>query len=349
MKDKLSMVTIIILVIAMILLGCGRGNQAGPANNVETDGAKSTPAKEAHIIALSLGHEHSADSERQVVAAKLAELAKEKSHGTILITLFPQGGQEVKQIQSVRSGTQGMMIVSSAALESTIKEFSLFDLPYLFDDAKQADKILKGEVGKKFLGMLAQYNMIGLGFAWPNERNLFSNIPVYRAEDLTGFKTRVIQAPGYVKSYEAFGAYPLPMAYGEVFLAMQQGLVDGADVPPDQFVENNFIEISEYYNETKMHYVPIVIAVSKLTWDSMTSEQQEALQQATDEALAFEAEYNKTYYDKYYEKMKKKGIKIIEPDTESFKAASKSAYNDILKDIPTGQELLKAVEAAKNE
>jgi TRAP-type transport system periplasmic protein len=156
-----------------------------------------------------------------------------------------------------------------------------------------------------------------------------------------------LQAPGYVKTYEDLGAQPSPMAYGEVFLAVQQGVINGADVPPDQFVMDRFVEVAKYYNKTKIHYVPIVVAISKMQWDSMTPDQQKALQEATDEALDFGREYNKTYYDKYYEEMEKAGVEIVEPDIDSFKEATRGSYDAILKDVPNGQELLKAIQDAK--
>jgi len=337
----------IVIACVMVLAGCGNNNSN---KNVDASADKETANRDAKVMKLNLGHTLSDNSERQVVANKLAELADAKSNGTIKISNFPSGqlGGEVKQIQSVRSGTQGILFVSSAALTNTIPEYFLFDLPYLFDNAAQADKVLQGEIGQTFLDMLSQYDMVGLGFAWPNERNVFSDKPIRTANDLKGFKTRVIQAPGYVKTYEDLGAHPTPMAYGEVFLAAQQGVINGADIPPDQFVLDRFIEVAKYYNKTKIHYVPIIVAISKTQWNSMTPEQQKALQEATDEALEFGREYNKTYYDNFYEEMKNNGIEIIEPDIDSFKAATKKSYDAILKDIPNGEELLKAIEAAKN-
>jgi TRAP-type transport system periplasmic protein len=346
MKKKFSMILTTVLAGGMLLAGCG---QEATSSNTGANGDKAPDKKEAKVININLGHTLTDNSERQEVALKLAELAKEKSDGTINISIFPSGqlGGEVKQIQSVRSGTQGMLFTSSAALTNTVPEYFTFDLPYLFDSAEQVDKILAGDVGKQYLDMLEQHDMVGLGFAWPNERNIFSDKPIKSPADLKGFKTRVLQAPGYVKTYEDLGAQPSPMAYGEVFLAVQQGVINGADVPPDQFVMDKFAEVAKYYNKTKIHYVPIVVAISKMQWDSMTPDQQKALQEATDEALDFGREYNKTYYDKYYDEMEKAGVEIVEPDIDSFKEATKGSYDAILKDVPNGQELLKAIQEAK--
>lgn len=350
MKKRLALFIMAILAIGFVLVGCAQSNESSGTTETESSNTGTSGEKEeAQVIEINLGHTLTADSERQEVATKLAELAEEKSNGTVKISIFPQGqlGGEVKQIQSVRSGTQGMLFVSSAALTNTIPEYYLFDLPYIFDDATQADKVLQGQVGAQFLEMLNEHDMVGLGFAWPNERNIFSNKPIKTPADIAGFKTRVLQAPGYVTTYEDLGAHPTPMAYGEVFLAAQQGVIDGADVPPDQFVQDKFVEVAKYYNKTQIHYVPIVVAISKMQWDSMTEDQQKALQEATNEALEYGRELNKTYYDGFYDEMESQGVEIIESDIESFKESTKKSYEKILKDIPNGEELLQAVEEAK--
>ncbi|MBP1932184.1 TRAP transporter substrate-binding protein [Ammoniphilus resinae] len=355
MRKFMSSVLVTLVATSGLLVGCGGGESSSGGKESAAPANASAPAdqksesKPAEVIELNLGHTLTADSERQIIAEKMAQLAEEKSGGTIKISTFPQSqlGGEVKQIQSVRTGAQGMLIVSTAALENTYPEYSIFDLPYLFDSAEQANKVFQSEVGDKFLDMLSDQGLVGLGWGWANERNIFASKKVETPEDVKGLKTRVMQAPGYVKTYETLGAQPTPMAYGEVYLAVQQGTVDGGDTSPDQFVMDKFLEVAKYYNKTKLHYVPIVTAISKSKWDQMTPDQQKALQEAVDEALAFGVEYNKTYYDKYYEEMKKAGVEIVESDVEAFKKAAMPARESILKEIPNGEELLKEIEAAK--
>jgi TRAP-type transport system periplasmic protein len=290
-------------------------------------------------VKLSLGHSLTVDSERHVIANKIAELVKEKSNGTIEISIYPQSqlGGEVEQIENVQVGTQGMTIVSSASLETVAIEYSLFDIPYLFDSAEQAFQILNGEVGNKFIEILEGYNIKGLGFLWPNERNIFSHKPIQTVDDLKDFKIRVMEAPGYVKTYRELEARPVPTGYGEVYLAMRQGIIDGADTPPDQFVMSEFHRVSDYYNRTKMHYVPIVVIVSENKWNLMTDQQQLALKEAMEEASSFAKEINENYYDDYYSIMEKSGIEVIDSDIESFKKATSNVYKEIVKDIPNSE------------
>lgn len=354
-RKFLSLTLIAAFTTAVLFTGCESNasstNPSGVRGSISPGNKEPQEWKQPQTLELKLGHPLDVGSERHVIASKLADLAFQKSNKTLHITVYPQAklGDEVKAIQAVSSGIQGITFASTAAVGSTVKEYYLFDLPYLFENAEQADKVLRGEVGKKFLDMLPKYGMIGLGWAWPNERNLFSNKPIRKPEDLKNFKTRVLSAPGYVKAYESLGASPTPFTYSGIYTAAQQGVLDGADVPPDQYVMDKFVEVSKYYNKTKIHYVPMVVVVSKLQWDAMTRDQQQALQESADEALEYGREFNKTYYNAFYEQMKQAGIEIIEPDIASFKEASKQTYDSILKDVPNGRELLKLIETAKNK
>src|SRR5690606_38556371 len=134
------------------------------------------------------------------------------------INLFPQSqlGGEVKMIQAARIGALDMLITAQAPLVNTVKEYSLFDVPYLFDNLDQANKVLTGPVGKQFLDMLPKYNMVGLGFLSAMERNVFSARPVNNVGDMEGMKLRVMQSPGYVSAYKSLDVLPTPMAYGDL-------------------------------------------------------------------------------------------------------------------------------------
>ena len=150
---------------------------------------------------------------------ELTKVVEEKSNGSIKVTQFPQSqlGDEIKMIQSARSGTISMFVTGQAALENTVKEYEIFDIPYLFDSVQQANEVLSGEVGKKYLKMLEDYELVGLGWLSTMERNIFSTKEIKDVSDMKGLKLRVMQAPGYVDTYTAFNAQPTPMAYSEVY------------------------------------------------------------------------------------------------------------------------------------
>jgi tripartite ATP-independent transporter DctP family solute receptor len=303
----------------------------------------------AQTLELNVGHTLAPDSHYQVATTRMAELAAKKSNGQIKINVFPQSqlGGEVKMIQAARTGGLDMFITAQAPLVNTVKAYSLFDMPYLFDSVDQANKVLAGPVGKEFLDMLPKYNLVGLGFLSVMERNVFSSKPIKSGADMAGMKLRVMQSPGYVKAYESFGAQPTPMAYGDVYMSLQQGVVDGADTSPDQFVMDKFVEVSKYYNLTKVHYLPALLIVSKPKWDKLTPQQQAVLKSSADEALAESRAYYKKSYADSIERMKKAGVTVVEPNLAPMKQTSSKVDADLLANIPDGKKLYDKVQAAK--
>ena len=311
--------------------------------------AFATTLASAQAVSLNVGHTLAPDSHYQIATTKLAEIAAKKSNGQIKINVFPQSqlGGEVKMIQAARTGGLDMFITAQAPLTNTIKAYSLFDMPYLFDSVDQANKVLGGPVGKEFLDMLPKYNLVGLGWLSVMERNVFSSKPIRSDKDMAGMKLRVMQSPGYVKAYEAFGAQPTPMAYGDVYMALQQGVVDGADTSPDQFVMDKFVEVSKFYNITKVHYLPALLIVGKPSWDKLSDAHKKILQESAAEALAESRAYYKKSYDDSIANMKKAGVQVVEANAGNLKQTSAKVNDALLANIPDGKALYQKVQDAK--
>lgn len=303
-------------------------------------------ASSASALSLNLGHTLSPESHYQVMAEKMAELVKEKSDGDIVIHTFPQSqlGGEVMMIQGARTGTLDMLITAQAPLTGTIEAFSFFDIPYLFDSVDDANAALAGPLGDHFLEMLPEKNMVGLGWLSAMERNVFSSKAINNAGDLENMKIRVMQSPGYIEAYQSFGAMPTAMAYGDLYIALQQGVVDGGDTSPDQFVMDKFYEVSKYYNITKVHYLPALLIISKSRWDSLTEEQRGWLQESANEALAFGIAYYKQSYKDSLIKMRELGVTVVEPDVETLRQKSIAAREELIKQVPDGARLYELLE-----
>ncbi len=302
----------------------------------------------AQTVELNAGHVLTTSSHYHAAAAKLAEVAAAKSNGQIKITVFPsaQLGGEVKMIQSARTGTQDIVVTGEAPVENTVKEYSVFSFPYLFDSVDQANAVLASPVGREMLDLLPRYNLVGLGFISALERNIFTNGKIIRsAADMKGLKIRVIQGPGYVKAYEALGAQPTPMAYTELYMALQNNAVDAAENSPDVFLQDRFVEVSKTYVMAKIMYMPALIMMSKAKWDALSPEHKRIMQEASAEAVTFaNAHYKKDYADSL-EQMKKGKIQIIEPDLASFRATAPAVHAALLKDFPTVKPWLEKIQA----
>lgn len=306
----------------------------------------------AYALTMDVGHTLTTDSPFHVGATKFSELLKEKTNGKITVNVFPhsQLGGELTMIQGAVAGTTDILITGQPTLNNTVKEFLVFDAPFLFDNVEQANRILTGPVGQKFLDILPKYGMVGLGWFSAIERDVFGNRAVNTADDLKGMKIRVIQSPGYVDSYNALGAQATPMAYSELYLALQQKVIDGGETTPDQFVADKFIEVSPYFNMTRINIHPALLIMSKTRWDSLSKEEQEAIQSAADEALEYARAYYKKVYDEGLKTMEERGTKIVQPsDRESMVQATRPVVEKILKTAPNGKELYDAVIAAKKE
>lgn len=308
-----------------------------------------TPLAFAAPVTLNVGHVLATDSHYHVAAKRLAEIAAQKSKGEITINVFPQAqlGGEVKMIQAARTGGIDMFITAQAPLTNTVKAYSLFDMPYLFDGIDQANRVLAGPVGQEFLAMLPKSGLVGLGFLSVMERNVFSSKPINNAADMAGMKIRVMQSPGYVKTYESFGAQSTPMAYPDVYMALQQGVVDGADTSPDQFIMDKFVEVSKFYNITRVHYLPALLVSSKVSWDKLTPAQQKVLQESANEALTESRAYYKKSYDESIAAMKKAGVQIVDSNVANLKQASAKLNESLLAGVPDGKSLFDKVQAAK--
>lgn len=352
MKRRLLGV-LMMLSLVFFLFACGSDTTTetnegtGSASESENNDEQNNDAGE--VLTLQLGHTLTASSERQISAEKFAELVDEKSNGQIKVEIFGQSqlGGEVKMVQALRTGSLALTITSQNTLENTVEEFAIFDLPYLFDSPQDAMKVFNSDVGQQFLDMLPEHDIIGLGWMTPTERNIFGNKPINTVKDLEALKVRVMEAPGYIQTYEHFKVQPTPMAYSEVYLGLEQGVVDAAVTSPDQFIMDKFVEVADYYNKTRIHQLPILLTMSKPIWDTLTEEQQEIIKESAKEMIDFNIEFNETYYDEYYDEMKELGVEIVEPDIESFKKEAEGLYDSLINNVPNGQELFDLIQNAK--
>ncbi len=304
----------------------------------------------AHSLTMDIGHTLTTDSPFHVGAQKFADLLKEKSKGEIKVNVFPhsQLGGELTMIQGTVAGTNDLLITGQPTLNNTVKEFLVFDAPFLFDSVEQANTILNGPVGQKFMDVLPKYGMVGLGWFSAIERDVFGNRAINSADDMKGMKIRVIQSPGYVESYNVLGAQATPMAYSELYLALQQGVIDGGETTPDQFVSDKFIEVSKYFNLTHINIHPALLIMSKARWDSLSDSQRKIVKESADEAMEYARAYYKKVYDEGMKTMAEKGITIVQPgNLGSLVEATRPVVDTLIKQAPNGQELYDALMAAK--
>lgn len=310
------------------------------------EGTSSSGGGSGEVIEFDLGHTLVPGSPRDEAVQVFKEALEEKSDGTMTINSFPQSqlGGEVEMQEAVQSGNQDIVFTSSSTLANIVPEFGILDIPYLFDDLDEASEKLRSDAGQKLLDLLPEKDLVGLGFVETVDRNVFTDKPINKAEDLQGLKIRVIEAPGYVETYKALGAQPTPMAYSELYTSLQQGVVDGGDTSADQFVMDRFAEVKDHFSLSGMNHIAIVAVMSKSVWDDLTEEQQAIVQEAFDEASAFAPEEFSKQREQYLQEMKDEGVTVVETDKESLKKATEEVKAKLIEGTPNGQELFDAFE-----
>jgi tripartite ATP-independent transporter DctP family solute receptor len=277
-------------------------------------------------------------------------VVKQKTAGKLEVQVLAQSqlGGEIQMTQALRTGTQDLMISGQSAVENTIKEWEIFDVPFMFSSVEEANAVLQGPAGRKFLDMLPAANIVGLTWLSAVERNVFTiRKPLTSLKDMKDLKLRVLQSPGYISTYKALGANPTPLAYGQLFLALSQGLVDGADTSPDQFVQDKFIDVAKYYHLTRINYIPIVLAISKSAWGKLSPDLQKSVQEAAREAAQFDIQEYRRQYDAALTLISKRGIEVRKVDVKPWIAAAAAARADLVASVPNGKVLYAELIAAR--
>lgn len=227
-------------------------------------------------------------------------------------------GPDVQMQNALVGGAQEMMVGSTATLVGTVKEFALWDAPFLFANAQEADAVLDGPVGQKLIDSLQAQGLVGLVY-WENGfRNLTnSRLPIEKADDLKGVKLRVMQNPVYLQMFNDAGANAVPLPFSELFTAMETGAVDGQENPYTTILSSKFYEVQKYLTVSNHVYSPWILLVSKKWWDGLSADEQKIMTDAAIASRDFERKDTREQSQKALEELKAKGMTVSElPEAE---------------------------------
>lgn len=263
--------------------------------------------------AVKLSYVTAQDSPYGVGVAKFAELAAQKSGGKIKVKGYSDGqlGAEVQSISAAQGGVLEMALVSTAAASGNVKEFALFDLPFLFGDEREAYAVLDGPVGRKLLDKLGDRGLVGLCYWEVGFRNVTnSRHAVNKLEDLKGLKLRTIQNPVFVDVFNALGANATPMAFTEVYTALESKALDGQETPYNIIYTSRFYEVQKYLSATRHIYGPGVVLVGRKFWDQLSGDEKKVLQDSCTEARDVERKASHDLDQRVLAEMKAKGLQF---------------------------------------
>ena len=213
---------------------------------------------------------------------KMGACTAEKSGGKLKLQPFYDGvlGNDINATQSARSGTIDMLITSTAPLVTMVPSWGVFDLPFLFNNESEADQVLDGKVGDWFAAKLPAIGLVGLAW-WENgfRHTTNSKRAINKLEDFDGVKMRVMQNTIYIDTFKTLGSNAVPMAFSEVYSALETKTVDGQENPFANIENMKFYEVQKYLTLTKHAYAPLTLLLSKKTWDTMSADEQRVMRE----------------------------------------------------------------------
>ena len=257
-------------------------------------------------------------------------------------------GPDNQMQQALIGGAQEMMVGSTATLVGITKEMALWDTPFLFNSAKEADAVLDGPIGQKVMDKLQEKGLVGLVY-WENGfRNLTnSKRPVNKLEDMDGIKLRVMQNNVFLDSFKTLGANAVPLPFSELFTALETKTVDGQENPYNTILSSKFYEVQKYLTVTNHVYSPWIVLVSKKYWDGLSKSEQKVLMDAARKSRDFERQDTRAEADKALADLKAKGMEINQlPPAEANRMREKLSTVNAGIAANVGQPLWDEVQAA---
>ena len=308
-QTGIKLVSICVVVLMMLLTSCGIKSEV-------------TIIKLAHALDIS----HPVHKGMVFMSKKVDEYSK----GKMRVDIYPSGqlGAERELIELLQIGSLAMTKVSTAPLEAFVPEMKIFGIPYVFRDSEHRWKVLKGPIGKQLLLAGEPFFLRGMCYYDAGSRSFYSmDKPINSPSDLKGMKIRVMKSITAVNMVQALGGSPTPIPWGELYTALQQGVVDGAENNAPSFYFSRHYEVCKYYSIDEHTAVPDILLMSTVVWNNLTAQEQEWLQKAVDESVEHQKILWKEATEEALNAVQEAGVEIIYPDKEPFLEAVKSMHN----------------------
>ncbi|PAU73336.1 TRAP transporter substrate-binding protein [Vreelandella alkaliphila] len=292
------------------------------------------PAIEGDVVAdhgshtLRMGIGLSETSPQFLSSQYFGEILEQRTDGRITVNVFPnsQLGDDVQMMEMLQTGTLDMTYPSSSATTGYVEALSAFDLPFLLPSREAAVAVMQSDVAQGMLDAFEGTGLKALTFSENGYRQLSNSArPVESPEDVAGLdvrglSVRTMQNPVHLAIWEALGANPTPMAFGELFSALEQGVVDGQENPWSTILTSNFNEVQDYGTETRHVYTPFIMMLSERTWNRMAPEYQALVQEAARQSAEYEIQLSAEYDDWSRDQLEARGMQITRLDDEQLAA-----------------------------
>lgn len=294
------------------------------------------------ILAHGLDTKHSV----HVAMEFMAKRAYELSDGKMEIRLYPsqQLGSERECLELLQIGSVDITKVSAGVIEGFAPVYKVLTIPYIFKSREHQAAVLGGPTGKKILATGEEFWLRGLCFYDSGSRSFYTkDKPVLRPEDIQGLKIRVMSSTTSIEMIKLFGGAATPISWGELYTALQGGVVDGAENNPPSFYLSHHYEVCKYYSINEHTSIPDVVLISTHTWNKLTEEEKNWLTQAADESYVYQQKLWIESEQESLEALKEAGVEITYPDKKPFIDKVKPLI-DSYKQDPALKEIIESIE-----
>lgn len=264
-------------------------------------------------------------------ATKFAELVAQRSGGKIKVNVFAGGtlGGDAQTVSALQGGTVEITVLNSGILASQVPDFAVFDFPFMFANAREADAVVDGPFGQKLHARLADKGIVGVTYWELGFRNITNGRkPINTVEDIAGLKLRVIPNAINVDWVKALGANPTPMAFPEVYAGLESRAIDGQENPLSVILANKFFEVQKHLAITNHQYNPQSFIFSKKVWDGLSADERKIVTDAAVEAGRFQRQVNRDAAANQLAELRKAGMQVTE-----FSPAEQAKLRDRLKPV----------------
>jgi TRAP-type transport system periplasmic protein len=306
-------------------------------------------AAHAQVVKLTLGHGAAVGNPRHDAALKFAEVLKAKSGGRIEVQVAPSGqlGDDAAMVTALRTGALDMSANSQGAVANAVPDYAAFGMPFLFINAAQAFKVLDGPLGKELSDKSAEKGLIVLGY-WDNGIRHMTNSkrPITKVEDMKGLKMRTPPDTVLVDIMQSLGAEAQQIKFAELYVALQQGVVDGQENPLMNIHASKLYEVQKHLALTSHQFQMTPFLMSKRSWDRLSAADRKAVTEAAAEATALQRKLSQESDDKLLADLKTKGMQVTMVDKAAFEKAT-STVDDKWVASPIGAYVKKVIAAAR--
>jgi tripartite ATP-independent transporter DctP family solute receptor len=303
------------------------GGDAAEDDTAQNQGDGETAASECADVSLTLGHVWPENDPQAEATARFVDVVGTETDGSVTFEIFPAGqaGADRDLLEGLALGTTDVWVGGAGVYNAVSPLGEFFVTPFMFDGVEDMAQAYDGELGEAVREQLdEETDTTVLGF-WPRgPRHITTNRAIETPEDLKGLRIRVPENPMFIAAFEAMGASPTPMAFTEVFTALQQGTIDGQENPLALIQSSGFAEVQSHLNLTGHIMEPLALAIADGTWNELCADQQEALRSAAQQVGEEYLQEVVTREDELRQELADAEMMLVEPDIDAFRKATQS-------------------------